>query len=93
LFLGYTRFPNLTPRARLTAIVLPPGREIERPFPLVILKGKADRRPGVEDRMGQLVPLREAETQVHTSQEVFRRMQGEFKDCVRHHQQTLRYAP
>jgi hypothetical protein len=31
------------------------------------------------------------ETQAHTSQEVFRRMQRQLNDCVRHHQQIIRY--
>jgi hypothetical protein len=35
----------------------------------------------------------EEETQVHTSQEVFRRMQEQLKGCIRHHQEILRYAP
>jgi hypothetical protein len=34
----------------------------------------------------------EEETQVQTSQEVFRRMQKQLNDCIRHHQQILRYV-
>jgi hypothetical protein len=30
--------------------------------------------------------------QVHTSQEVFRHMQEKLNDCVRHHQDILRYV-
>jgi hypothetical protein len=35
---------------------------------------------------------REEETQVHTSQEMFRRMQRQLNECVRHHQEILTYA-
>jgi hypothetical protein len=34
----------------------------------------------------------EEETQVHTSQEVFRRMQEQLNDCVRHHQLIIEYG-
>ncbi|XP_033607071.1 uncharacterized protein LOC117282255 [Cryptotermes secundus] len=44
-----------------------------------------------EQDSGAETDREEEETLVHTSQEVFRRMQGELKDCIRHHQQILRY--
>ncbi|PNF35138.1 hypothetical protein B7P43_G09269 [Cryptotermes secundus] len=44
-----------------------------------------------EQDSGAETDTEEEEIQVHTSQEVFRRMQGELKDCVRHHQQILRF--
>jgi hypothetical protein len=35
---------------------------------------------------------REEETQVHVSQEVFRSMQEQLNDCIRHHQLILEYG-
>jgi hypothetical protein len=35
---------------------------------------------------------REEEEKVHPPQEMFRRMQRQLNDCVRHHQQILRYV-
>jgi hypothetical protein len=34
----------------------------------------------------------EEETQVHTSEEVFRRMQEQLNSCIRHHQEIIRYV-
>jgi hypothetical protein len=33
----------------------------------------------------------EEETQVHASEEMFRRMQEQLNDCIRHHQEIIRY--
>jgi hypothetical protein len=34
----------------------------------------------------------EEETQVHTSREMFHRMQEQLNDCIRHHQEIIRYV-
>jgi hypothetical protein len=46
-----------------------------------------------EQDSGAETDREEEETQVHTSQEMSRRMQRQLKDCIRHHQHILRYAP
>jgi hypothetical protein len=46
-----------------------------------------------EQDSGAETDTEEEETQLHTSQEVFLRMQKQLSDCIRHHQMIIRYAP
>jgi hypothetical protein len=43
-----------------------------------------------EQDSGAETDREEEDTQVHTSQEVFRRMQKQLNSCIRHHQDILR---
>jgi hypothetical protein len=45
-----------------------------------------------EQDSGTETDREEEETQVHTSQEVFRRMQKQLNCCIRHHQDILKYV-
>jgi hypothetical protein len=50
------------------------------------------QKPYISDQdSGAETDREEEERQAQTSQEMFRRMQRQLNDCVRHHQQILRY--
>jgi hypothetical protein len=44
-----------------------------------------------EQESGAETDREEEETQAHSSQELFRCMQKQLNDCIRHHQQIIRY--
>jgi hypothetical protein len=50
------------------------------------------QKPDISEQdSGAETDREEEEAQVQTSEEVFRRMQRQLNDCIRHHQQIIRY--